>query len=122
MTKFAISPEGADSLRALSETLSASYEDVVAQTNRLIHSLEALTGKLGPYELTIMYAAKEILLIAEEYEASGNQLKKWLNNKAGYIEGLFDLSTDGSDEDPGSIYAPKVKTRPFIVSTGGRSR
>ena len=122
MTKFAISPEGANSLRALSETLSASYEDIFAQTNCLIHSLEALMGKLGPYEQTIMYVAKVIFLIAEEYEASGDQLKKWLNDKADYIEGLFDLPTDGSDEDSDSIYTPKVNTRPFIVSTGGRSR
>ena len=119
MTKFAISPEGADALRKLSGRLIDSLNEIELASNQLDSELKSLSDELGVYESSIgglVADCKKAICGKTQYVSS---LAKSLSEKASTIESLIGLDGSLSSSESHRTYS-LFKTRSAVVDEQSR--
>lgn len=113
MTKYAISPEGAEALRRLSRRLNDALNEIEYASNQLDVEQKSLSSELGMYESSFndLVAGCRKAVGGKALCVSG--LTKVLLERAATIESLIglDVSLSGSENERSpSLFKPKTDT------------
>lgn len=110
MTKFAISPEGAEALRTLSGRLIDSLNEIESASNQLDAERKSLSAELGLYESSLGDLVADCRKAIREKARHVSELAENLVEKAAIIEsliGLDDSFLDSESERTRSFYKTK---------------
>lgn len=120
MAKYAISPQGVQSFRALAESLNATMENIKAANKSLQADIESVMDSTGIYGLEIWGVTLKIGETLSDGEESVNDLVGAINRQIGEIEQLFSLGGfESSSSATGSISNNALGSESSGVGTGG---
>lgn len=117
MAKYAISLEGADSLRALSKNLKNTFVEIVDTNKKLQTSVTAIIDELGIYGLDIWSIILNVNAICHSCSDEIEQLSESINAQANKVEELLTLSyEDNSSQSLNTSADKNVQTVEQIAS------
>lgn len=88
MTKFAISTEGAASMRKLSSDMRSLSEDIASRSGTLSSTVSGLGERLGVFEEKIMEVVAQVDSAQKVGEGAIETLSASIDGMAGKIESL----------------------------------
>lgn len=119
MARYAISQEGAEAMRLLSENLRSILDGLEQSSKGLKNQIMNYMDELGVYGIEIWSMALNIDNILEDNKDSINELANEANKKSAEIFGLLDMNSTVSDAGGTQGFSSSHDTVKNLLDTAG---